>query len=124
MVAFLFTVARMAHEANRAYCISIGDNSQLPWSQAPDWQQKSAQLGVKFHIENPKAGAGASHQAWYDHKLAEGWSYDPVKDPANKKHPCIVPFEELPIEQQIKGHIFRSVVHGMLELNTNLTRPA
>lgn len=27
-------IAKMAHEVNRAYCQSIGDNSQLPWEDA------------------------------------------------------------------------------------------
>lgn len=106
------TLAELCHEANRAYCQSIGDNSQPDWHSAPDWQKESALAGVRFHINNPNADAGASHQNWYDEKLADGWSYGPEKDPENKRHPCMVPFSELPIEQQIKDHIFRSIVHG------------
>ena len=30
--------ARASHEANRAYCLAIGDASLAPWEQAPDWQ--------------------------------------------------------------------------------------
>lgn len=44
-------IARIAHETNRAYCESIGDNSQPPWQDAPDWQKLSAINGVKFHLE-------------------------------------------------------------------------
>lgn len=107
-------IASTCHEANRAYCQSIGDNSQPKWTDAPDWQKTSARNGVVFHMNNPNADASASHQSWYDEKAADGWSYGPVKDPENKRHPCFVPFSELPVEQQIKDHIFRSVVHGML----------
>lgn len=108
-------IAASAHEANRAYCRSFGDTSQPRWDEAPDWQKQSAINGVKFHLANPNADASASHENWFKEKQADGWSYGPVKDPENKRHPCFVPFAELPIEQQIKDHIFRSVVHGMDE---------
>ena len=29
-------IAQICHAANRAYCQLLGDNSQLPWSEAPD----------------------------------------------------------------------------------------
>lgn len=104
--------ACMAHEANKAYCESIGDTSQLHWDDAPEWQKESARNGVRFHLANPNAPASASHENWFNEKLQQGWGYGPTKDPANKRHPCMVPFDELPIEQRIKDHIFRSVVHG------------
>lgn len=31
-------IARMAHEANRAYCQALGDDSQPAWEDAPEWQ--------------------------------------------------------------------------------------
>lgn len=38
--------ARAAHEANRAYCIAIGDTSQPSWDDAPDWLKESVRRGV------------------------------------------------------------------------------
>lgn len=114
-VLVLRRVARFCHEANRAYCQSIGDDSQPVWDNAPDWQQDSAVNGVRFHAENQEAGAGASHANWLAEKEREGWKYGPVKDPVNKEHPCFLPFGELPVEQQVKDHIFRSVVHAFIE---------
>lgn len=108
-------IAHIAHEANRTYCFSLGDDSQPSWDDAPEWQKQSAINGVQFHYVNPDANASASHENWYREKEADGWSYGPVKDPANKRHPCFVPYHELPIEQQIKDHIFRSVVHSCLK---------
>lgn len=32
-------VAHVAHEVNRAYCQSLGDNSQPTWEDAPHWQR-------------------------------------------------------------------------------------
>lgn len=108
-------IAKVCHEANRAYCQALGDNSQPPWGNAPDWQKASAVAGVKFHKSNPDAGPEASHESWMAQKVADGWTYGENKDPDAKTHPCIVPFDQLPREQQAKDFIFRAIVHAMLD---------
>lgn len=107
-------IAKACHEVNRAYCLSLGDASQPAWEDAPQWQKDSVILGVKLHVNNPNAGPQASHESWMDQKIADGWKYGPTKDPEAKIHPCIVPFEKLPVEQQAKDFIFRAVVHQMM----------
>jgi len=107
-------IARVAHEANRAYCAAIGDDSQLPWESAPDWQKASALDGVRFHRQNPTAGDAASHDNWRRQKEADGWVYGETKDPERKTHPCMVSFLDLPTEQQLKDRLFRSVVRALL----------
>ena len=107
-------IARLCHEANRAYCQGIGDDSQLPWDDAPQWQKDSAVAGVRFHKLNPNAGDSASHDSWMAHKIADGWVYGPVKDPEKKEHPCMVPFASLPVEQQKKDALFRAIVKVFL----------
>jgi hypothetical protein len=49
-------------------------------------------------------------------KIKEGWVYGFVKDPVSKTHPCIVPYEELPEEQQMKDHLFVKTVDMVKEL--------
>lgn len=107
-------IAKACHEVNRAYCLSLGDASQPAWEDAPQWQKDSVILGVKLHVNNPNVGPQASHESWMDQKIADGWKYGPTKDPEAKIHPCIVPFEKLPVEQQAKDFIFRAVVHQMM----------
>lgn len=107
-------VAKIAHEVNRAYCQSIGDDSQPSWAEAPQWQRDSAISGVSFHVKNPHASASASHEEWLRHKKADGWKYGKVKNPETKEHPCFVPFDQLPREQQTKDFLFRAVVHSCL----------
>lgn len=36
------------------------------------------------------------HEVWSRNRMDDGWTYGPVRDDANKKHPCLVPYEELP----------------------------
>lgn len=109
-------IARVAHEANRAYCVSIGDDSQPEWKDAPDWQKSSAVNGVQFHLAELKAGRDpkpeASHENWLAQKRAEGWTYGHVKDPAKKEHPCFMPYHGLPLDQRMKDYIFAAIVRA------------
>lgn len=109
-------IAVVCHQANLALCVEQGDFSQLDWNEAPEWQTKSAIIGVKFHLENPEAGDSASHDSWVAEKIADGWAYGEVKDLEAKTHPCIVPFDKLPPEQQAKDTLFRSIVHALKPL--------
>jgi hypothetical protein len=105
-------IARVCHEVNRAYCQALGDNSQPAWEDAPEWQRASVRMGVDLHTMGD-FGPEASHQSWWQQKVADGWKYGPTKDPENKLHPCMVPFDQLPREQQAKDYIFRAVVHAL-----------
>lgn len=106
-------IAKVCHEVNRAYCQSLGDFSQLPWDDCPQWQKDSAMLGVELHSTRPDAGPHASHDSWMKQKVNSGWVYGLVKDELERTHPCIVPFAELPVAQQAKDYIFREVVHQL-----------
>lgn len=106
-------IARICHEANRSYCHSIGDESQPTWENAPRWQKESAENGVLFHLHNPKAGPAGGHENWMKEKLATGWIHGEKKDPEAKTHPCLVPYDQLPKEQQAKDFIFIGIVHAM-----------
>jgi len=103
-------VARACHEANREYCAYLGDDSQVVWDEAPEWQKSSARLGVIFHLENPDAQACHSHECWLREKEAQGWKYGPVKDAEKKEHPCFVPYSELPDEQKFKDTLFMIII--------------
>jgi hypothetical protein len=103
-------IAKVAHEANRAYCATLGDFSQLPWDDAPDWQKDSAFAGVTYVIEDPNQTPEMNHAGWMAHKAADGWIYGPEKDAEAKTHLCMVPYEDLPKEQRLKDVLFRSIV--------------
>ena len=106
-------IAKVCHEANRAYCASLGDMSQLSWEEAPEWQRVSAVKGVEFSLANPDAPPSASHDSWLREKMDTGWKYGPVKDPEKKEHPCFVRYEELPSEQRAKDHLFQGIVRAL-----------
>ena len=111
------SIAAACHLANAAYCRSLGDDSQPSWDDAPDWLKNSAINGVVFHLTNPDAGDQASHENWLAVKEQEGWKYGEVKDEAKKLHPCMVPYADLPREQQFKDALFRMTVHQLAPLH-------
>ena len=105
-------IARVTHEANRAWQIVTGDPAPSPhWDDAPGWQRDSAIEGV--------AGALAgrtpeqSHEGWLAHKQAGGWVWGAVKDEAAKTHPCMVPYASLPPDQRVKDRLFTAIVQAI-----------
>lgn len=106
-------ITRVCHEANRAYCASIGDLSQPAWDEAPEWQRSSAMNGVRGHLDGTITSPRESHEAWLAEKAATGWTYGPVKDAEKKEHPCFVPYDELPVVQQRKDALFAAVVGAL-----------
>lgn len=110
-------IAKVCHEANRAYCHSLNDFSHLSWEEAPDWQRKSVVLGVEAIKKNPLGHTLAdSHKGWMALKTEEGWKYGQVKDVAKKEHPCMVPYDELPVDQQAKDRLFGAITRALLNL--------
>ncbi len=92
--------AKTAHEVNRAYCQGLGDNSQMPWDEAPDGQRESVILRVRLIADDPDCPAIASH--------------GPVKDVEKKEHPCFVSHSSLPERYRAKEVLFDVAVRGIL----------
>ena len=106
--------AHSCHEANRAYCLTLGDHSYVPWSSAPEWQRQSMVAGVEFCLLHPDDPPSANHEAWLQYKLAEGWKYGAIKDSEKKEHPCCVPYDQLPDEQKVKDRLIKAIVAALM----------
>lgn len=105
-------IAQVVHEANRAYCRTIGDYSQPLWDEAPEWQRASAISGVEGIVTGRITRPEESHEGWLAEKKRNGWKYGEVKDADKKEHPCFVPYAELPASQQVKDAIFFAIVRA------------
>lgn len=103
-------IARVVHEANRAYCQSIGDTSQVPFDEAPAWQVESVLNGIDGITSGEIRAPHQSHESWMAQKQKDGWVYGEVKNEKTKEHPCMVPYEALPSEQRMKDYLFFAIV--------------
>lgn len=108
-------IAKICHEANKAYCESVGDMTQSHWDECAQWQRDSAVAGVSFTRQNPNTTAEDQHIAWCNHKVADGWVYGAEKNAELKTHPCLVPYGDLPEFQRVKDSLFRAIVKAFDE---------
>lgn len=111
--AFVHEVAKVCHEANKALCEAFGDDSQVSWADAPQWQRTSTVNGVLYHLATPNATPESSHEKWLEEKRAAGWKWGPNKDPILREHPCFCAYDDLPVEQRAKDYIFCAIVNAM-----------
>jgi ryanodine receptor 2 len=41
------------------------------------------------------------HDVWAKTRIEQGWTYGPERDDTNKKHPCLIPYDQLPEEEKV-----------------------
>jgi ryanodine receptor 2 len=41
------------------------------------------------------------HEIWAKERLAQGWTYGEKRDDAQKHHPCLIAYEDLPEEEKM-----------------------
>lgn len=101
-------IAHVIHEANRAVQMINDEEVSPPWEDAPAWMQQSTFEGVIAAQEGMTPAQ--LHENWMVTRTADGWIYGEVKDSDAKTHPCLVPYDELPLNQRIKDHLFHGIV--------------
>lgn len=63
------------------------------------------------------------HEVWARTRIAQGWSYGPERDDATKKHPCLIPYEELPeAEREYDRNTAVETIRLILKLGFKIER--
>ncbi|MBL7772555.1 MAG: hypothetical protein JNM95_06835 [Chitinophagaceae bacterium] len=106
-------IAKVCHQAMKAFCETQQDYGLPDWEEAEDWQHVSTIEGVTHRLAHPEQGFNAQHIQWMEEKVKQGWTFGLEKDADKKTHPCLVPFEELPLFQQQKDKLFCMIVDAL-----------
>jgi len=108
-------IARVCHEANRAYAAGQGDHSKSSWEESPEEIRQSAIAGVKYRLQHSDCTSEELHAQWIVFKEQQGWVYGPCIDYEKKTHHCLLPFDQLPEVERVKDKLFASIVTSMAE---------
>lgn len=105
--------AQICYAANRAYRQTVGEPETVSWDKLPQAARDSYLNGVLWRVNNLDAPPSAQHEEWLKAKAAKGWTYGPQHSEALRTHPCLRPYEELPVNQRIKDALFIAIVRVM-----------
>ena len=112
---YIHVIARVCHEAMRAYRTALGEDELPPWDEAEPWQVEATLAAVRFRMAHREAPPGVQHAQWMEEKRASGWRYGTVRDNARKLHPMMIPFNELPDSEKRKDVLIQKVIDAFLE---------
>lgn len=110
----IMTLARVIHENNRALQYFNGEEVGPEWLDAPQEQVAGVVKGIQMVSlgGNPRS----LHASWMKDKIDNGWVLGPVKDETKLTHPNLLPYDQLPKEQQLKDVIFYTTAKQFFDL--------
>ena len=113
-------LAKICHQANKAYCESLNDFSQVNWELTFPKIRESAINGVNKIVKDPNTTPEEMHDNWCDFKKNEGYKYGKIKDDTLKTHPCLVSYDKLDKKQTVKDELFRTICLTFLPFLTQV----
>lgn len=106
-------LAYIAYAANRALQRITVDPAESPaWEDATEENRAILIEGVRGLVEHADTPEQA-HERWRTAKAAAGWSWGPVKDPARRTHPAMVPWSELMEHERARTRLLHAVVNAL-----------
>ncbi|MCI7273047.1 RyR domain-containing protein [bacterium] len=64
------------------------------------------------------------HEVWSQGRMRDGWTYGPERNDAQKKHPCLVAYEELSeAEKAYDRNTSIETIKLILKLGFKITKP-
>ena len=113
-------IAKVIHSANRAYVDAIGGRAvNLTWEEIREEERQGLTKAISNMIIDPQTPS-VSHEQWCLAREKDGWSKDLKYDYNRKTHPNMVPYDQLPFEEQFKDHLFMgiaSIFYGAMGLD-------
>lgn len=104
-------IAPVVHAAIRALQIELGQAPSPLWEDCT-WEKQATLDGVELAVTDPSPGA--SHRKWMEGRLADGWTYGPVKDAKLKTNPTLVPFDQLSSAEIAKDQLVILITQALI----------
>lgn len=65
-----------------------------------------------------------THEVWAAQRLKDGWTYGLQRDDAQKRHPCLIPYDQLPdSEKEYDRQVSTEALKVMLALGYTIQEP-
>ena len=107
-------IAQFSNAINRTYSQILGREDL-----AGQWVTQLQRQNIIECVDAVRRGlitaSGEAHERWLWKHIEDGWVYGPVKDAVLKQHPCLLPFGQLPEEEQFRDWLFLTTVKGLLQ---------
>jgi hypothetical protein len=106
-------IAELCYEACRSVDRAVdGKDTKNEWLYAPNDHRNRVRSGVATFIDNPDITPEELHDAWTEEMKSDGWTHGETRDETKKEHPSMVPFNQLPMGEQVKDYIFIYLVRA------------
>ena len=93
MISKLDFVVSIRHLCWCCYQMGAGqDYNTIP----TDDQLESLADAVRAVVNNPDMTPEENHENWMRMKTEQGWAWGPIKSATSKRHPDLIPYDELP----------------------------
>jgi len=64
-----------------------------------------------------------THEIWASQRLQDGWTLGPTRDDTAKKHPCLIPYSELPeSEKDYDRRVSAETLKAILKLGFRIEK--
>ena len=65
-----------------------------------------------------------AHDVWAAERMKQGWTYGPTRDDIAKRHPCLVPYSQLPeSEKEYDRQAAAETLKAILKLGCRILPP-
>jgi hypothetical protein len=104
-------IARIAFDTTADYSNALGEHSAHWHGSSIEVRSDVIRAVISALRYDPTPEQ--NHQTWLEALIKDGWKYGPEENAELKEHPDLVPFADLPADQQTKSALFLSLVKSL-----------
>jgi RyR domain-containing protein len=110
-------IARVCWSTNLALQVVDGEAvPDVPWDAAPDWRRRLCTQAVELVDCGNILTAQEAHERWRGEMLRAGWRPGQHKNPEDRLHPSLVPWQQLSPRQRLGQELFIEITLRMLRV--------